>query len=324
MRIAAAALLLYIIPGAQACSVPVFRYALERWPAARFTLTVHHAGPLTEGQRRRVEDVSAFEVRFTDEAVGKPSPWAVLRHPKDETVLWEGPLDGIDVPALCDSPARRELVLLLAGGTSAVWVLLEGGDAKADAAAEAVVRGELARLEKALELPPKHETEPHLLSPLRLALKFAVLRVRRDDPAEAFLVRQLLEVDDDLKGVKGPMVFPVFGRGLALAPMYGEGITAKETAADARFLCGPCSCEAKKDNPGWDLLLSADWPALLKLSDDPRPAVGPRPAPRIAPGVKEEAPPPHAAHAGIAPYLAIGAALLVLGALVVGWRHRRE
>jgi hypothetical protein len=30
----------------------------------------------------------------------------------------------------------------------------------------------------------------------------------------------------------------------------------------AEFLTGPCSCEVKEMNPGYDLLLSADWKSL--------------------------------------------------------------
>ena len=36
---------------AQACSVPVFRYALERWPADAYRLVIFHNGPLSAEQQ---------------------------------------------------------------------------------------------------------------------------------------------------------------------------------------------------------------------------------------------------------------------------------
>ncbi|MFT5104551.1 MAG: hypothetical protein ACI9UA_000166, partial [Pseudoalteromonas tetraodonis] len=33
------------------------------------------------------------------------------------------------------------------------------------------------------------------------------------------------------------------------------------------FLTGACSCQVKAQNPGWDLLLSADWEKGLLAAD---------------------------------------------------------
>jgi hypothetical protein len=64
------------------------------------------------------------------------------------------------------------------------------------------------------------------------------------------------------------MVFPVFGRGRALFPLVGAGITPKNIRDAAEFLAGPCSCEVKEQNPGFDLLLKADWRDLLGQATD--------------------------------------------------------
>jgi hypothetical protein len=64
------------------------------------------------------------------------------------------------------------------------------------------------------------------------------------------------------------MVFPVFGRGRALLPLVGAGITEANITAAAGFLTGACSCEVKALNPGFDLLLPADWDNLLMLTGD--------------------------------------------------------
>ena len=42
---------LIIVPQSRGCNVPVFRYALERWPADLYEVAVFHRGPLNpEGQ----------------------------------------------------------------------------------------------------------------------------------------------------------------------------------------------------------------------------------------------------------------------------------
>jgi hypothetical protein len=148
------------------------------------------------------------------------------------------------------------------GGDSAVWVLLASGDAAKDAAAEQLLQAEVERLAKGLKLPeltaaPEEQPAGKANRPLRLA--FSVLRVGRTDPAEEMLVRMLINTEDDLPGRSDPMVFPLFGRGRAMPALVGAGITPENIKDAATFLAGPCSCEVKRDNPGVDLLLTADW-----------------------------------------------------------------
>jgi hypothetical protein len=95
-----------------------------------------------------------------------------------------------------------------------------------------------------------------------------VLRVPRDSAEEQALVGMLLGCEPDLVELSQPMAFPVFGRGRALLPLVGAGITAKNVHDAAEFLAGPCSCEVKEQNPGFDLLLKADWRDLLGQAID--------------------------------------------------------
>jgi len=55
----------------------------------------------------------------------------------------------------------------------------------------------------------------------------------------------------------------VFGRGRALDPLAGEDINEANISRAARFLVGPCSCQAKALNPGHDLLMRTDWESEL-------------------------------------------------------------
>jgi hypothetical protein len=149
-------------------------------------------------------------------------------------------------------------------------VLLESGDkAKDDAVAQLLDR-ELNRLGETMELPKldDQDIKNGLVSVPDdgLRLSFSVLRLARDNAAEQFLMQTLLATEPDLKEVREPMVFPIFGRGRVLYALVGKGIRADNLGEAARFLIGSCSCQIKEQNPGIDLVLSADWKKLLKAN----------------------------------------------------------
>ena len=59
------------------------------------------------------------------------------------------------------------------------------------------------------------------------------------------------------------MAFPVIGRGRVLYALVGKGIFRDTIAMASRFVVGPCSCQVKDQNPGFDLLLAVDWDEKL-------------------------------------------------------------
>src|SRR4051812_47007426 len=140
-------------PG-QACSVPVFRYALERWGADRFETIIFHSGKLSEAQeavaggletaaqsrgammnllvqRVSVKDGGAeqYPALWKEQVeVGAALPWVVIRYPatftgEEKKVMWSGKLQAADVSGLLQSPARMELARRLIEGEAIVWVL---------------------------------------------------------------------------------------------------------------------------------------------------------------------------------------------------------
>ena len=278
-----------------ACSIPVFRYALERWRAERahdlYTVVVFHRGPLSSEPAaalavlQQLGDDTRPRANFLVEAVDVAGPmnapqrklwetqqkaalpWMVLRYPDstDKTPsAWAGPLHAANVQLLTESPARREIAERILRGESVVWLLLEVGDKARDDAAEKVLRAELARLEKVVELPEGLGEGPvKLLSDLPVRVAFSVLRVRREDPAEQALIGMLLQSEEELAEIQEPMAFPVFGRGRFLDPHLGKGINGETLHERCQFLCSACSCRVKRLNPGTDLLMTVDWDARL-------------------------------------------------------------
>ena len=272
---------------AYACNVPVFRFALERWRPDPYRLTVFHRGPLADAERvligtlevqqdklslnlaLRTLDITELEVadRELFSSLGDPQlPSLVLRYPADLRIaapVWSGPLNTETVARLTDSPIRNALVRRLADGQTAVWLLLESGQSEQDDAAAMLLQEQLKKLEQELKLPELTDSsEDKLLSAAPLHVAFSILRVPRGD-AEQPLIQMLLHSESDLVERSDPMVFPVFGRGRALLPLIGAGVTAENIHDSAAFLVGACSCEVKEQNPGFDLLLAADWDALL-------------------------------------------------------------
>ena len=281
-----------------ACSVPVFRYALEHWEADPYQAVVFHRGELTPGQQAQVQtlkpppgavetanlgvttvDVSAemspdhaeiWKAQPRDAAL----PRVVLRYPRStglRTDLAAMPLEEAAGWRIADSPARQEILDRLGEGQSAVWVLLESGDKAADDAAEKLLKERLDYLLGVLSLPQldAQDIANGLVSVGQddLRLDFSVIRLSRVNKDERALVAMLMGSEEDLQGlVSQPMVFPVFGRGRALYALVGKGIAPETIEEAATFLIGKCSCQVKEQNPGIDLLFTADWKKLAQAS----------------------------------------------------------
>jgi len=281
-----------------ACNVPVFRYALERWPADAYRVRVFHRGDLAGAQKETVQALTAASessanlvVAVVDAAKEMPAhhkdtwnlvkdatlPALLVQYPESaqtDSPLWSGPLTIENARSLVDSPARRQLAQRLQQGESAVWLLLESGDAVQDKKVADLLAVELKRVEKEIELPPAAPDDPSMSADVPLRIAFSVLRVSRSDPAEQMFVRMLRGLREEIAKEQGPLVFPVFGRGRALDGFAGGQVTIELIENVIAFVCGACSCEVKSMNPGVDLLVATDWDAALTgqaVKDPPLP-----------------------------------------------------
>lgn len=327
IRVLALVLLaLSLVEGASAavstttCNIPVFRYALERWHASAYEVVAYHRGALTDDGKAALNvlrqaganvDVDRIDVagavpekrKALLEKLKLEAPCLVAIYPGTEIVAWTGPLTSEAAKKLADSPARREIARRLMGGESAVWLMLDSGDTAADSAAAGIMHQELKKLEQALKLPPRAADDPPLLSDVPIKIAFSLLRVARTDAAEAALVTMLINSEP---GLAGPIVYPIFGRGRALWAMAGKGLTAENIMEAGAFLVGACSCEAKEQNPGLDLLVAAEWESGLA----PAPEQPPVPTPLLRPRPAE----PEPTSASAAP---AGSSAMLWGSLVV-------
>lgn len=247
--------LLFATASAFACSVPVFRYALEHWAADPYRVTVPHGTKLEGNLKVTNTDAAKIELR-------QPASM------RNDELVWSADFNEANLKALVDSPARQDIAERLGAGESAVWVLLECGDKAQDDTAAKFLDERLEYISSVMELPKLDEQDIRngLVSVpsdgLRLA--FSTLRLRRDDAAESAFIAMLLASEPDLRSVKEPIAFPIFGQGRVLYALVGRGIKVETVDRAAHFLIGSCSCQVKEQNPGVDLVMAADWKQMVK------------------------------------------------------------
>lgn len=285
----------------QACNVPVYRYALERWPAEAFEAFLLYDAPLSPEQETAAKSLEAMSkegaygynlsVKKVDlhnespanrmkwsgvlslEPSSFQSPRVLLRFPpsaRNAAVVENDPLNESNAYSLGDSPIRRQIASKLLKGETAVWLFLNGGDAKRDRILFDQITQWLDGFERTLKLPDfadVQSVDAVELNPASesLQIQFSSMRISRNDPAEKTLVNILLRSEPDLLNYKDtPMLFPVFGRGKILYGLIGEGINQEMIREAAEFLIGPCSCLIKDDFPCMDLLLPVNWDKSLQ------------------------------------------------------------
>ena len=249
----------------QACDTPVYQYSMYEWRPDRFEVRYFHrpgeqaAADATANERLRAPgpaNLSFHSVEVAaDGSVAQQHASAWRGHRVSELPLhvvsapghgpiFAGRLDAAMAGQLPDSPKRRELAGELSAGRAGVLVVLLDRAARDDERVLQVAR------DAATEAADGERT-------------LGLVSVDRADPAERWLVRQLLAVEDDLTEIAGSMVFGAFGRGHVLPPFVGKGVTPQGMRDLIAFIHGPCACELKAANPGLDLLMSWNWDERL-------------------------------------------------------------
>lgn len=280
---------------ATACSVPVFRYALEHWRPDPYVAYVFHDGELSKEQQSiansmqpkgpngaPIANLAVKVVDINDDLAPviaeiwkahktEELPTMVVRTPPKigpPETIWQGELTANNASTVMGSPARSQVSKKLIDGESVVWVYLESGQKDEDDRLFTLLNSELDRLEKKLKLPDVEVEDLGDLSvdPDTLKIKFSALRISRDDAKEKAFVQMLLHVEPDLLDLEfssQPMAFPIFGRGRALYALVGKGIAPDVIEEAAQFLTGACQCTVKAQNPGVDLIMNLDWDKLV-------------------------------------------------------------
>lgn len=257
----------------QACTVPVFRYALDRWASDNYRLEVSPMDATDPGIARFLRNFGAnsplnLDAKRLPPQTAEPSK---LYAPGAESPLWEGALDDATLAAWTESPPAVEISRRILSGDAAVWILAESGDPTADGAVAARLEKRLRYLEQVAQLPAIDPNDPDSqVGPgPPLAVRFSLLRL----PTGTTAFRRLLAGEEkELATAKEPWVAAVYGRGRVLGAWPAPAVGEEQIEQVCLFLLGACSCRVKNLNPGWDLLLPVDWDAQLQAMSQPNPA----------------------------------------------------
>lgn len=313
--IALVGLLLCLPQAAPACTIPVFRYALEKWDLSPAEVFVFHDGLISKD----LDDVLArfggspnklnLEITRVDlngkvapklmklwqrEGKKDQGPWMILRYPgmdPEDPSAFVGPCTKANLESIADSPLRQAILAHLARGTTTVWVQVTSDDRKADETIHAMLKKELASLEKRIKLPVQSDTGPKIQLPLPLKASFAHLVLDRNKKEEAGFLSLLLGTEERLPAMKGPMVFPFFGRGRVLGSLCAakKEISEEQIFEVTKFLCRECSCQIKDLNPGIDMVMSADWRVMFdRLYDGKEAMAMPKDVPTTLPAALQK------------------------------------
>jgi hypothetical protein len=278
-------LLLCIATQAIACQVPVFRYALERWEADTFRLQLITRGDPPSDLQTIPEYLNLeFETLDLDtltpvqqlSIVGleKISEYpSFLLHPPDswknpEPLVFQGTSSALQ--SITDSPLRQRIKTDLLSGHSTVWVLVEGTDQEANEATYQQLQETLKIAQEKISIPDgviqadqvgkvgdNISLDDVLRSTIPLRISFKIERVLRSNIKEQSFLRILTA--NRYSPPEEPLVVPIFGRGRTPGPLLGSSITPEDIINACEYLCGACSCQVKSGNPGYDLLLLANW-----------------------------------------------------------------
>jgi len=285
MRILLMTATLALASAAHACDVPVFRYALERWHSDPFQLVVFHQGQIDGALDNELRKLEAdpnpdsrkvtpnWQILRIDTAKEVPKLWQAVWQPLQkqslpvaalcapewrmgEEPLWSGALTPEVLHELAHSPKRDEVAKLLLAGKAVIWLVIESGKKAKDQALLDLLKAESETLTNTIPVPRNLVRDGiNVLTDLPIEANFTIVFVRANDPQEQMLLRLLTNGE----AVTEPLVYPIFGRGRALAQFKGSTLSKGLLEETARFLCGACSCQVKAQNPGFDMLMTVRW-----------------------------------------------------------------
>jgi hypothetical protein len=226
-----------------ACTTKVSEWVLLNAEPNQYTLVYFHKNELDEKETAGIKalknDLLGANVKFTDVVKNDvPQAYYGLYYENRLFSRYDNPEQ---LKGIADSPVRDLVASEIMKGKLCVMLYLRSGNKEKDE------KG-IATLRKSVAASPFSAIIP-------------VVELERSDLTEKHLVSMLLNVESDLKILKEPMLFGVFGRFKALEPLVGNGITEENISYMIEFLTADCSCLIKDDLPGTDILYKGKWEA---------------------------------------------------------------
>ncbi len=273
-------------------TVPVFRHALEQWPAREVYLTVGLAQTpsLRDRNLMRTFETNSldqrgpcnYRMRLEYRQVSSYITIAGLNPDvEDVAPFFTGELTEATLKRVLRSPLRDNIASELLAGKASVWLFIEGKTPLPKVRAK--IAATLAAESKRLTLHNKKaagetdETTPQTEQPLPVDFVLHTLgQTPATEKAEAILLGQLADLSPGMTVPAGSL-FCVTGRGLIIASFGPETITTDNLTAVCEFLAAPYSCDLNHLKNAPALLLKGDWGKIVPLivtEIQPTPATG--------------------------------------------------
>ena len=243
-----------------ACTTRVSEWVLLNALPDQYTLIYFHKNPVTETVKKQnkevVDGMKTANIHFKTVARNDVSEsWYGLYYEERLFIRFK---TLPETKNIISSPLREKISSELMSGKLCVMVYLLTDNREKDDTGRKT-------LQKALGASP-------------FGSIISVVELSRNSKEESIFASLLLNVEDDLKDIREPMLFGVFGRFKALEPLLGKGITEENIYLMIDYLTSECSCLIKDDLPGTDILSNGNWdnpaPALLNTIIDSNPALG--------------------------------------------------
>lgn len=224
-----------------ACTTKVSEWVLLNAESGRYTLVYLHKNEATEkikaDNATLSKSMNAANINFKDVIREDASqPYYALYYESRLFTRYDSP---DQMRGLVSSPLREKIAGEIIKGKLCVMLYLKSGIKEKD-------EKRLAELKNAVVSSPFSAIIP-------------IVELDRTDPAEKHFISLLLNVESDLKSIKEPMLFGIFGKFKALEPLVAGGITPENINYMIDFLTADCSCLIKDNLPGTDILYPDKW-----------------------------------------------------------------
>ncbi|MCH1496146.1 MAG: hypothetical protein L7U72_13015 [Rubripirellula sp.] len=279
-----------------ACKLPVFRYALERWPVDQYrfvALISHPDSPVVQDAILALKEKQTAawnaEIEFVNLAELTEEQWwqyegleggdqdrLQVYFPskgQNKRLGWQGDLTRESVQRWASSPARKDLIHDLSQGVSAVWWLIEGRDLEKADQIEMEMKSILSQANREIKIPdgvisqadaadyfqsnPGASMDDVLRCSVPLRVDFRLRRISSDDVSELGTLAMLRALG--VTDSRNAWLVPVFGRGRMLDAIPVDRVDSSVVMNACKYMVGECSCTVKSQNPGADLLLLMNW-----------------------------------------------------------------
>ena len=253
-----------------ACSVPVFRYALEYWQPDPYQLILTYNPDETNNNQKVFSELNKYEANRSfilrkiksSQSSGK----FILKYPANKrikNIVWEAPLSKQNLNNILQSPIRQKLIDKITGGDSLVFLLLEGSNPKQNNRIANIILTNIPILEKEIKLPHEYADIPKedlQIYDTNIVFKLSMMRLSRTNSEENVFINVLTKsLPVSIYKKSQPIVFPVFGRGRMLAAIREKNLNTETLRRWCEYIAGECSCEIKSRNPGFDTFIPIGW-----------------------------------------------------------------